>query len=95
MIVITELLICQWNIEFKIFYNLVVHSYWINLLQILSFVENVENVSKGAMKMKGNIVKYIASLDEICREMLELRRQIHPVHGLGNDETSKLTWFIT
>ena len=55
----------------------------------------MEKVSQSALKMKGNIVKYIASLDEICREMLELRRQIHPVHGLGNDETSKLIPFIS
>ena len=43
--------------------------------------------------MKTTIKKFVATLDEICREMLDLRRQIHPVHGLCNEETSELLLF--
>ena len=59
------------------------------LYQIIAFVDNVEKVSKSGMPMKTTIKKFVATLDEICREMLDLRRQIHPVHGLCNEETSK------
>lgn len=52
-------------------------------------MDNVEKVAKAGSQMKGVIVKYVSMLDDICREMLDLRRQIHPVHGLFNDETSK------
>jgi hypothetical protein len=55
----------------------------------MAFVDNVEKVSKSGMIMKSTIKKFVATLNEICREMLDLRRQIHPVHGLCNEETSK------
>ena len=58
--------------------------------QIIAFVDNVEKVSKSGVVMKATIKKYVAMLDEICREMLDLRRQIHPVHGLCHEETSEL-----
>jgi hypothetical protein len=54
---------------------------------IMGFVDNVEKVSKTGMTMKSNIKKFVKMLNEICREMLDLRRQIHPVHGLCNEET--------
>ena len=57
-------------------------------------MDNVEKVSKSGVVMKATIKKYVAMLDEICREMLDLRRQIHPVHGLCHEETSKLKHLI-
>ena len=35
----------------------------------------------GTLKLKGQIVKHLTALDDICKEMLDLAQQIHVSQG--------------